>query len=208
MTFGGEGLFSDIIKLSTGLSEGLFRPSPVSHSAIIMENQMSIPETGGPQPGKIVWILESTTLYKNKTTGVEEKGIYPRPASDRVAEYKGNIWVAFLREEYRAQVDWVKYMDLCWRQRGKGYNMAGAILAGGWIPFTSRWTDKMFCSQLVVWLLKESGVKELKNVVPAAVNPQELAEMELWEPVYYQIKGPKRKDIPRFGTRAPYLGNF
>lgn len=207
ITFGGEGMFSSVIKIATGITEGLFRPSPASHSAAVIEMQMSIPEEGGAQEGKVVWIIESTTLYKNKTTGASEKGVYPRRLSDRVEEYNGNVWAAFLRDEFRKQVDWNKYMDLAWRQKGKGYNMVGAVLAGGWIPVPTAWSGTLFCSQLVVWLLKECGVKELAKVLPEAVNPQELAEMNLWDPVYYQLKG-KRKELPRFNSKAPWATDF
>lgn len=196
VAMGGKGNFSSIIKF--------FTRSPVSHVAIVMEQRVSL--NGEAQDGKTVWLLESTTLYHNRETGKQERGVYERRMSTRVHEYDGDMWVLMLSDEARAGIDWKKYMDICFREQGRGYNMGGALAAG--LPFPlPTWRDSMFCSQLAVHALKESGCLPLRNVLPQAVNPQELCETKLFQPTYYQIKGAPRS-VPRFNSRAAVVSNF
>ncbi len=197
VAFGGRGLFSKIIKIATGY--------PASHIGIVMETKLAI--EGEAQPGRIVWLLESTTLYKNKDTGKDERGVFERRMSTRVDEYNGEIWVLPLAADIRAEIDWKRFFDLAVAEKGKGYDMAGAILSAGILPIPSFWNKSVFCSNLAVWLLKSAGLKRLAKVLPEAVNPRELVRMKLYQDDYFQIKG-KSKELGGFNTRCPWLSNF
>lgn len=194
IAFGGVGIFSKVIKF--------FTRSEVSHVGIVMENKMSF--EGDSQPGKIVYLIESTTLNKNGKKGVQVNAL-----SDRLAEVEadgGSAWVLFLHENIRKEVDWKKFFDICWAERGRRYNMPRAILAGLPLPqFFS--TSAKFCSQLVIYTLKMSGVSCLQKVLPASVNPQELCETKLYSDLYVQVVGPK-KEIRNFNTKSPWKMNF
>jgi hypothetical protein len=194
IAFGGVGMFSSVIKF--------FTRSAISHVGIVMENKMVLENS--PQPGKIVYMIESTTLSKN---GV--KGIQVNPLSDRLAEIEsmgGSAWVLFLNESIRSEVNWKTFFDTCWAERGKSYNMPAAILAGLPLPnFIQR--SAKFCSQLVIYTLKKSGVSRLQKVLPASVNPQELCEMNIFSSRYYQVVG-KQKEIRNFNSKTPWMMNF
>lgn len=195
IAFGGRGLFSSIIKAVTF--------SPVSHVGIVMQTKLAI--EGSAQPGMIVSVLESTTLYKPKD-GPAVRGVSENRLSDRVDEYDGQMWWLPLAERVRAQIDWAKFFDLCWREKGRGYNMPQALLAGLPIPQFFSSDKNRFCSQLVAHALKEAGVADLRKVNPANVNPQELCSMRLYSDDYVQLKG-KPREIPLYNRTQPWLAN-
>lgn len=194
VAFGGVGTFSKIIKI--------FTRSKVSHVGIVMETKMLLEE--GAQQGKIVHIIESTTLSSNGKKGVQINAL-----SDRLSEIEssgGSAWILPLREDVRNEVDWKKFFDICWAERGRAYNMPAAILAGLPLPrFFTR--SAKFCSQLVIYTLKMSGVSRLQKVLPASVNPQELCEMNLYSEDYSQVVG-KRAEIRNYNSKSPWKANF
>jgi hypothetical protein len=190
IAFGGRGAFSNIIKAVT--------LSTVSHVGVVMESKLLVGKKA--QPGRIVDVLESTTL--NGKNGVQRNRL-----SERIEGYEGEMWWLPLRKDVRDQLDVPKFYTACLHEVGRPYDFLQAVLSG--IHFPQWWsgTSRRFCSEVVVASLRAGGVKELSKVDPANVTPMELCAMNLYGAEYVQLKG-KPKDIPRYNSRSPWLTNL
>ena len=189
IAFGGRGTFSNIIKT--------FTFSAVSHVGVVMESKLLVDDQ--PQPGRIVDVLESTTL--NGKNGVQRNRL-----SERIEGYAGEIWWLPLSSSVRQQLDVAKFYTACLHEVGRPYDMLQAILSGMHLP---QWggASKRFCSEVAVAALAAGGVKQLKRIVPATVTPMELCTMNIYASAYVQLKG-KPNNSRDFNSRSPWTANL
>ena len=117
VAFSGKGDFSQVIKWATR--------SQVSHVGVVFESKVLFPE--GPQPGRVVDIMESTTLHTNPKTGERTAGLQRNRKSLRVEYYDELMWWLPLSEERREVLDLKKFTDFLMHSEGKKYDMPQAI---------------------------------------------------------------------------------
>ncbi len=179
IVFGGFYLFSRFIKWVTR--------SKASHLATILIDAK----------GRINF-FESTIHLKDK----KKHGVHLTKLSKSLPDYRGNIWIIRLNEEFREQLDTEKLYQYLVLQQGKTYDFKGLILSGldlleevglklTWIKRNDR---KHFCSELVMeGYLAGNGFKE--NINPSEVTPADIIQLQMYHPEYYMIKSPKNKRV-------------
>ena len=164
IAFAGKGWVSHIIKL--------FTRSKVSHVGVVL----NIDELGR------VMVMESTTLNG-------KRGVQINRMSRRLEQYKGNVWWLPLSPAVREGADWAAFWDFLYKQDGKDYGTKAAIKSA--IPILGKeHFDKWFCSSLVAAAHEASGV--LPDINSAEVTPEDLVNMRIYAPKYFQIKGKAR----------------
>src|ERR1017187_1059262 len=185
IAFSGHGFPSDQIKFVT--------KSPISHVGLVIQSKLLL--NGRPQPGMLNQLAESTSL--NGFTGVTISRM-----SDRVAAYNGNVYLLQLDTARRKKGDGVKLVNYLLRQDHKSYAYEPVAqfmlsrLPGIGKLFVSHASlqNHLFCSQYATAGLVEGeyipAINEKGSVVdPSNTDPQDLCEMKIYRPTYYQIKG-------------------
>ncbi len=192
IAFGGKGFISGGIKL--------FTHSPVSHIGIVLETKVSL--QGEAQDGRVIQIIESTTLNG-------KNGVQINRASERIANYDGNVWWAPLADQVRKSCDWARFYRYLLKQTGKPYDYL-QCLGMVWEPLihipllgrafmNPRDAAKVYCSELACQALEVAGAIE-PGVNPSETSPEDLMKMAIYKDLY-QMKG-RLCDIPKFNTVA------
>lgn len=189
VAFSGKGFPSDQIKFVTH--------SPISHVGVIVQSKL---------PGGEIMnsIMESTTLNGFK-------GVSTSRLSERVASYKGGVYILPLDNVKRETGNWNAFLDFMLRQDHKGYDDEPVLrFLLSRLPFIgNRFVSKedykrFFCSELVVAGLKVAGI--VPNSVNASdVEPVELCNMAIYAKQYYGLLPPSRltpAEIPGYNSRA------
>lgn len=183
IAFAGKDNFSDIIKWATR--------SNVSHVGVVFETKVIFEDT--PQPGIIVDVMESTTLYVDPTTGRRKTGVQRNRLSDRINYHNGQIWWLPLSDQSRQKLDLNKFTDFLLHNDKREYDMPQAILSGidtlDKLGMTKNTEDfaKFFCSELVAAALEASGV--IGNINASEVTPIDLCCFSLFADDYYLLTG-------------------
>jgi hypothetical protein len=94
IAFAGKDNFSDLIKWATR--------SNVSHVGVVFESKVMF--EGETQPGTIVDVMESTTLYVDPETKKRTSGVQRNRLSDRIKYHDGQIWWLPLSSQARAKL--------------------------------------------------------------------------------------------------------
>lgn len=193
IAFSGKGNFSEIIKWATRAS--------VSHVGVILQSKLLI--EGQPQQGYFNQIIESTSL--NGFSGVSISRL-----SDRLATYDGEMWWLPLGDAVRSRLDLQKFYDFLIHQEHKEYDMPQAVksaldaldkapLVGG-LTYNVEDFSRFFCSELVAAGLEAGSA--IRSLNSAEVTPIDLCMFNIYQPVYYQLKGVD-KDIRAHNTMSP-----
>ena len=196
IAFGGRGYLSEIIKFATF--------SNVSHVGVILQTKIPEDDTGR----FFNQIIESTSLEGFNGVGISR-------FSDRLKSYDGELWWLPLKNEMRDRLfDQKKFFDFLFNQakERKPYDMPQAIKSAidvlDHLPFGVRGPgynqedfSQFFCSELVSAGLEVAGIVERVNT--AEVTPIDLCRWNIYEDVYYQLSGDRRKKITRFNTASP-----
>lgn len=169
VAFGGEGLASSVIKLATN--------SPVSHVGVVFRTTQNAAGMWQNQ------VIESTSL--NGLAGVTFTRL-----SQRLQDYRGEVWWLPLSEEFRSGILWRVFFQWLRNQNGKPYNALAAIDSaldwGERLPLIGHWFynpekyQRLFCSQLVAGAFKMAGA------FPDGINPSELTPRDLTAMSIYQ----------------------
>jgi len=199
IAFSGKGHFSELIKWTTR--------SQVSHVGIVYESKVLFPN--GPQQGRVVDVMESTTLHKDPKTGQRVAGVQRNRMSLRVRYYEGMIWWLPLGKESRSKLKLKAFTDFLLHSEGKNYDMPQAIMSaldamdGVEILDLTTYNQEdfaaFFCSELAAAALEAGGV--IKKINASEVTPIDLCTFNLYAKDYYQIKG-RRAKITDFNTRS------
>jgi hypothetical protein len=196
IAFSGKDNFSDIIKWATR--------SNTSHVGVVFETKVIFENT--PQPGIIVDVMESTTLYVDPVTGERKAGVQRNRLSDRVEYHSGELWWLPLSDQSRQKLDLKKFVDFMLHNDKREYDLPQAILAGVDVFDKSGLTRntedfaKFFCSELVVAAFESSGL--IGNINASEVTPIDLCSFSLYAEDYYLLKG-DQLEIKGFNTRSP-----
>lgn len=196
IAFSGKDNFSDIIKWATR--------SNTSHVGVVFETKVVFENT--PQPGIIVDVMESTTLYVDPVTGERKAGVQRNRLSDRVEYHSGELWWLPLSDQARQNLDLKKFVDFMMHNDKREYDLPQAILAGVDLldkaGLTRNTEDfaKFFCSELVAAAFESSGL--IGNINASEVTPIDLCSFSLYAEDYYLLKG-DRREIKGFNTRSP-----
>ena len=177
IAFGGEGLYSWLIKWKTG--------SEVSHVGIVMQTCFY---DGGILSTKdsILHICESTTLYKGNP------GVSVNTLSERVRMYKGEIWWLPLNHWSRERFNSLAMSQFLRGEEHKPYDMEQAIKSAidyfEDVPVYSNLVKNneddgaWFCSELVTKALKVGGVLDM-GINSAEQTPQDVVEFGIYRGV-------------------------
>ncbi len=147
------------------------------------------------RPGDRVVLIESTMM-----TGMD--GVQCHWMSERVEDYHGSVYYHPLEYARQAALDLQKYTQFGLKCVGIPYDKV--LIAHdlfdplGLIPSREDW-DAFICSEFGPAMLKAGGVLPL-NFNTSDQTPQSMAELGLWGPDYYQLKG-KTKEIEKINTR-------
>lgn len=179
--FGGEGLFSNAIKIGT--------LSPVSHVGIVAQHDV----VDGMHTNTLV---ESTSL--DGAGGVSASRL-----STVIENYNGRVWWLRLREETTGLQN-RRLQEYLRAQIGKEYDMdqvfKSALDAGDSLHgplYNIEDDEKFFCSELDVFALKHIGV--LPDYINASeTTPADLVRMAIYSSCV-QIKG-EEKEINGFNS--------
>lgn len=200
IAFSGKGYFSEIIKWSTR--------SVVSHVGIIFESKVLLAD--GAQEGKVVDVMEATTLYENPRTGRKTSGVQRNRLSDRVNFYDGDMWWLPLSAAKRGDLDIKAFTNFLMHQDNKEYDMPQAVKSAldamDNVRFLKKATyntedfSSFFCSELATAALEASGA--IGNINASEVTPIDLCQFNLFGGTYYQIRG-SRKGIGGYNSRDP-----
>lgn len=175
IAFGGEGLVSKIIKLATS--------SVVSHVGVVRQTALA----------HNMWqnhVIESTSL--NGMSGVTTNRL-----SQRLQDYRGEVWWLPLSTPFRATISWSTFFLWLEHQHGKRYDTLAAIDSaldwGERLPLIGHWFrnpekyKRLFCSQLVTGAFKQAGgLPDYIN--PAEMTPKDLVSMQIYGEAR-QLKG-------------------
>lgn len=179
VAFSGKTRISGFIQLFTG--------SNVSHVAVVLE---------APTVTSSGLMIESTseTLLPRKN---EPDGVLISKIDERLAEYKGNIWLLPLSEEIRASSDWTRFREFLEEQRGKKYDrwqMVKLINSPLFrVPLLGRLFrnrenfNRLFCSELVSGALRSARV--VRGISPSNTTPRQVARLPIYGSAVYQLKG-------------------
>jgi hypothetical protein len=200
IAFSGKGNFSEIIKWATS--------SEVSHVGIVFESKVLFPD--GPQPGYVVDVMESTTLYEHPETGQRVAGVQRNRLSLRVKYYDGVLWWLPLSKKSREKLDLQAFTNFLLHSEGKQYDMPQAIRSAldamdgisilNLATYNQEDFASFFCSELAAAALEAGGV--IKAINASEVTPIDLCSFDLYGRDYYQIKG-KRTKISDYNARSP-----
>jgi hypothetical protein len=207
---------------------------PVSHIGIVLKtvslNEAHVYDDKLPEKFPIlsdnkkdmryfVEVIESTSL--NGSTGVMRRRL-----SDVIATYKGKIWALRLNREKRNKIFNEKaFFDHLYKmaEEKRGYDYLGALRSAidlpwwfgplAWLTKNSRDSTRLFCSELAMEGLVESGYINKRTVGnakiingdgsskplvmspinPAEWTPMDVAQCHLYEKEYWQLKGERSK---------------
>lgn len=196
IAFAGKDNFSDIIKWATR--------SNVSHVGVVFETKVMFEDE--PQPGIIVDVMESTTLYVDPVTGKRTSGVQRNRLSDRIKYHNGQIWWLPLSDSSRQKLDLKKFTDFLLHNDKREYDLPQALLAGidalDKCDLTKNTEDfaKFFCSELVAAALEASGV--IGEINASEVTPIDLCYFSIFADDYYLLTG-ETLEIQGFNTRDP-----
>jgi len=191
IAFGGRSFFSEIIKLTTF--------SAVSHVGVILQTIIK----NDTKDRFINKIIESATVHG--FSGVNESRF-----SERLEEYKGEIWWLPLKKEIREQsFDQEKFYNFLYAQEEarKEYDLPqgikSAIDAFDKIhgpSYNKEDFNKFFCSELVAAAFERANVTGSINA--SEVTAIDLCRWNIYEDTYYQLKG-DLKEISQYNTLSP-----
>lgn len=200
IAFSGKGNFSEIIKWVTR--------SEVSHIGIVFESKVLV--NNEAQPGKMVDIFESTTLYEDPVTGRKVRGVQKNRMSVRLEYYEGDMWWLPLNEKVRERLDTKELINFLMHQEKMEYDMPQAVMSAvdaldsapvlGNVSHNREDFAAFFCSELAAAALEYAGA--IGNINSSEVTPIDLCRFELFGEEYYQIKGPK-KEISGYNSVNP-----
>lgn len=185
--FGGHYRLSKLIRLRTRF--------PASHVASIIRK------------GDRIRYVEASEgdMYP------EREGVIVSEFSNSIPFYKGDIWIARLRDDIRKHLDEQKLYDFLMAQVGKEYDYDDMAKAGfdrldHLLPLTRNREDDsaLFYSELVAVAYKHVGIlPEQTNF--SELTPAEIIKLKIYEPRYYQIKAFNYKAVklPGFNTVTP-----
>jgi hypothetical protein len=196
IAFGERGFIPEIIKFATF--------SNVSHVGVILKTK--IPEDNTNR--YFNQIIESTPLYGFN-------GVTVSRFSERLDMHEGELWWLPLKKEIRERkFNQTKFFDFLFNQAKlrKKYDIPQAVKSAldglDKLPFDIKSPtyneedfSKFFCSELVSAGLEVSGA--IGNVNASEVTPIDLCRWNIYEDVYYQLKGDTDKKISRFNTASP-----
>lgn len=200
IAFGGKGHVSEIIKLATR--------SAVSHIGVILQTRVR-EDTSNRFFNQII---ESTSLHGFNGVAISR-------FSDRLNSYDGELWWLPLRQEIReGQFNQVTFYDFLFNQakQRKPYDMPQAIKSAldtfDELPFGMHGPgynredfSRFFCSEIVAAGLETAGVVGTVNA--SEVTPIDLCRWDIYESVYYRLKGDPTKRISRYNTLDPAAWN-
>jgi hypothetical protein len=166
--------------------------SLISHVSVVFET--TLPETGSERR---VILAESTSL--NGRSGVQFN-----PASQRIGDYDGRVYLWTLADLRRHQLDADKLHAFLLAQDGLPYDFKGiaafifrAVPALGQIPYCHHGAPgHFFCSEYVVAGYKAAGLP--LGVEADEVSPQRLGELSLWDKCVQLVGRPA--EIRRFNS--------
>ncbi len=199
IAFGGKGRFSELIKFGTR--------SDVSHVGVILQTNVK-----GQQGGSFFnQIIESADLHGFNGVNISR-------LSDRL-DYDGEMWWLPLSKKVRKQkFDQGKFYNFLFRQakERKEYDMPQAIKSAidafDNLPFGMHGPgynredfSRFFCSELVAAGLEKAGTVGLVNA--SEVTPIDLCRWNIYQPIYYQLKGCPKKRISRYNSLNPKQWN-
>lgn len=175
IAFSGHGLPSEVVKLAT--------QSVISHVGVVL--------TVGVTPGgSDHQMIESMPIEGSF-------GVTIRNLKNRVSQHSGPLWWLPLAQGVRRRLEVSRLQDFLRQQDGKIYDFVQAISAGfdalehefllGRVAHNQEDDRAWFCSELVVAGLKAGGI--LQGVNSAEVTPKDLCTFNLYQPLYYQLKG-------------------
>jgi len=196
IAFAGKDNFSDIIKWATR--------SNVSHVGVVLETKVVL--GGDAQPGKIVDVMESTTLYVDPVTKARTAGVQRNRLSRRVEYHEGEIWWLPLSSQARSRLNLPDFVNFLLNNDRREYDMNQAIKAGldlldaQGATYATEDYAKFFCSELVSAAYEAGGL--LNNVNSSEVTPADLCSFSLYQDEYYLLTGDP-KPIKGFNSMIP-----
>lgn len=200
IAFSGKGHFSEIIRWQTR--------SGISHVGIIFESKVLFP--GGPQPGRVVDVMESVTLHDDPKTGKRVAGVQRKRMSHRVEYYDGEMWWLPLSRKSRDNLDLEAFTDFLLHCEGKQYDLPQAIRSAldamdgvsilKLVTYNHEDFAAFFCSELAAAALEAAGV--IGSINASEVTPIDLCRFNLYAKDYYCIKGAGNK-IPDYNVHSP-----
>lgn len=185
--FGGKSLFSRWAKFTTR--------SMVTHVAMVIH---------APDNAEIQ-LLEAT-YFKGK------KGVMTNYLSERIKNYKGDIWWLPLGKTAKLtlQENWHDFTSFYTAELGKSYDVwqlfGAAIDRFDDHPLLSRFTynrqkfNRWFCSELVAEGLNKAGVIDTINA--SETTPIDVCRFNIYAGKYAQIVG-KPKPISQYNQHCP-----
>lgn len=196
IAFAGKDNFSDLIKWATR--------SNVSHVGVVFESKVMF--EGETQPGTIVDVMESTTLYVDPETKKRTSGVQRNRLSDRIKYHDGQIWWLPLSSQARANLNLKKFTYFLLHNDKREYDLPQAILSGidaldkiG-LTYNKENFSKFFCSELVAAALEAAGV--IGNINASEVTPIDLCSFSLFAEDYYLLTG-EPLEIKGYNSRNP-----
>ncbi|MCM8531147.1 MAG: hypothetical protein NE330_08315 [Lentisphaeraceae bacterium] len=201
IAFSGKNHFSNIVKWATR--------STVSHVGIVFETKVSFDESA--LPGKIVDIMEATTMQRNLDTGICTTGVQRNRMSSKIKYYDGDIWWLPLSDEARSKLDFRKMTNFLMHSEGKEYDSPPEVIRAAVDALDDShhfksWTyndedfSAFFCSELVAAALEAGGV--IDNINASEVTPTDLCRFDIFADNYYQLKG-EEKELSNYNIIDP-----
>jgi len=186
IAFGGKGRLSEVIKWATR--------SVVSHVGVVLETKVAYGDNIAPE--RIVDVMESTTLYEDPTTKVRTAGVQRNRLSRRIEYHDGEVWFLPLSHTARERLHLDRLVSFLLNNDRKPYDMKQAVKSG--LDFLDKLGptyaeedySEFFCSELIAAAYEQAGV--IYNVNASEVTPADLCAFDIYDPVYYQLKGEKK----------------
>ena len=190
IALGSKGHLSDLIKWGTR--------SNVSHVGIVFETHVN----GGD--GRIVDIMESTTLYEDPETGKRVAGVQRNRLSRRLKYEEGEAWWLPLSDEARARLDVQAMTNFLLHHDEKEYDMVQALQSGldlgTMLGQAKEDFSSFFCSELVSAALEAGGV--IKEINASEVTPADMCMFNLYAKEYVLLQG-EEKRIKGYNSLSP-----
>ena len=165
IAFSGKGWVSKTIKF--------FTRSKVSHVGIVLE----ISEQGR------VMVMESTSLGG-------KKGVQVNRLSQRLDQYKGELWWLPLNKDVKESMDMAAFWHFLWEQDGKKYDTWQAIKSALPSFIRREHFDKFFCSELVAGALE--AAEAIPELNASEMTPDDVVELPVYGKKYFQLKGERK----------------
>lgn len=192
IAFSGKNHYSSIIKWATR--------SAVSHVGIVFETKVCFDESA--MPGKIVDIMEATTMQRNPDTGVCTTGVQRNRMSSKLKYYDGEVWWLPLSKDARANFNFKKMANFLMHSEGKEYDSPPEVIRAAIdtldeshsfnsCTYNDEDFSAFFCSELVAAALEAAGV--ISNINASEVTPTDLCRFDIFADDYYQLKGELKK---------------